>query len=546
MSLSRRKFNKNAATLLGGGLLLNPLAGMAASAATGEPVIETVYGKVRGRKQEGGSFSFKGIPYAASTAGKNRFMPPQKRQPWAGVRDCFEWGALAPQGASRANPSTGMGEDFATFFGRDSTVPTTQSEDCLVLNVFTPGLDTGKRPVMVWIHGGGFSIGGGSGLRQDGSHLAQRQDVVVVTLNHRLGAMGYCHLGEFDPDFAHSGNAGQLDLIAALEWVRENIESFGGDPNSVLIFGESGGGGKVCTLLGMPNASGLYHRAICQSGTANRLPTASQAAEYAEKFLHELGLKKNQLAQLQQLPFEQLITTASKLEMSSRGGAGMRFGFGPTANTVDLPTHPIEAVAGGSANVPFMIGCTRHEAALFLSASGTKPGDVDEKRLQGQIGAMFGDKAAPLLAGYRTNYPDHTPGDLLVRIMSDRTRMASIDLAEAHIKGGNMPTFMYLFTWESSVLPYLKAAHGIDSTFYFDNTGVIDIAKDDPAASTLATRASTAWANFAKHDAPSAQGLPEWPEYTLEKRQTMILSAEPHVESDPMSADRKLRRELGV
>ena len=226
MKLTRREFTSASSIVLASSVAAPWVLAQAAR----EPVVTTTYGKVRGTFNDG-VYAFKGIPYAASTAGANRFMPPAKPAPWSGVRDCLQWGPMAPQGASSANPSAGMGRDFATFFGTVPDAPTEQSEDCLVLNVFTPGLDDKKRPVMVWMHGGGFAIGTGSGARANGTNLARRQDVVAISLHHRLGVLGYCHLGEFDPDFEHSGNVGQLDLIAALEWVRDNVAAFGGDPN---------------------------------------------------------------------------------------------------------------------------------------------------------------------------------------------------------------------------------------------------------------------------------------------------------------------------
>ena len=516
----------------------------ALATAAVEPVVETTSGKIRGAVKDG-IYSFKGVPYGASTAGVNRFMPPQKPTPWSGVRDCLEWGPLAPQPTqSGLNPSSGMGKDFATYFGTQPDAPSKQSEDCLMLNIFTAGLKDGrKRPVMVWIHGGGFGIGGGAGARANGTNLAKRQDVVAISLHHRLGVLGYCHLGDLDPAFAHSANVGQLDLIAALQWVRDNVEAFGGDPNRVMVHGESGGGGKIGTLLGMPKAKGLFQRAVLQSGTANRMPTKEQATARAELLLKELQLTKDKVKQIQQLPVEQIIAAAQKVEASSPPGP--RSGFVPTQGTDDLPEAPIDAVAKGSAKIPIMIGCTKHEMALMLMGQGIDPRTITAEQLQARVKGMFGDKATALLDGYRANHPDYSPGDLLVRIMSDGAmRMGAIDLAEAHVKAGGAPTYMYLFTWESPVLPYLKAAHGIDGTFYFDNAETVGIAAGNPEAQALAKKASTAWANFARNGKPTAPGLPAWPEYSIDKRETMILSADPHIESDPLKEDRLLQKRL--
>jgi para-nitrobenzyl esterase len=541
MGFTRRKFGAGTAALLCGGLLARPTRAMAAM-----PIVETTYGRIRGVVEVGGSYEFRGIPYGASTAGANRFMPPKPPMPWSGVRDAYAFGPQAPQQLGRFVPTeqqSPVALQFAQFFGTHD-VPNVQSEDCLYLNVHTPGLDGNRRPVMVWLHGGGFSGGGASGSRNDGTNLALRRDVVVVSFNHRLGALGYVHLGQFDADFAHSGNVGQLDQIAALRWVRDNIERFGGDPGRVTIFGESGGGGKVNTLMAMPGARGLFHRVINQSGSANYVPRADESAELAERLLAKLGLSKNELGKLQQTPAEQIIEAATQLEMESRG-LGRR-GFVPTANTVDLPDQPAVAIAKGSARVPLVTGSTSHEAALQLTRGGTELTQLTDAALERQIGETFGAKAGELLEGYRRNHPDYGAGELLVRIMSDRTRMGSIALAESHIKGGGAPTYAYMFAWESPVLPELRSAHGIDGTFYFDNTETVDIARGNPVARELARKASNAWTNFARFGDPNAPQLPYWPEYTLERRETMILSGSPEVVSDPMSADRELRRKLDV
>ena len=540
MRVTRREFSRYSSLLVSGSLIASPWKVLASDIGT-EPIVETSSGRVRGYVQDG-VYVFKGIPYAASTAGENRFMPAQPVEPWAGVRDCLEWGPLAPQGSSQLNPRQGLGnEDFALIFGSEPDAPSLQSEDCLTVNVFTPSIRGFRaRPVMVWIHGGGFGIGSGSGARANGINLANRQDVVTVSINHRLGVLGYAHFAELDPDFAHSGNLGQLDLIAALEWIQDNIAVFGGDPRRIMVHGESGGGGKIGTLLGMPAAQGLFSRAILQSGTANRLPNVDQATKQAEQLLMDLGVDSARA--LQALPFEQLIASASKLE--AQAGAGPRAGWVPTQGTIDLPRAPIEAVAAGAAPIPLVIGGTQSEMALMLAGAGTNPQTLTEEQLQQRVQATYAEQAGAILEGYRGNHPDLSPGDLLVRILTDDMRMGGIELAEAHVRSGRGATYMYLFTWQSPLLPNLGAAHGIDGTFYFDNTETVGIAKGDPDAQALAARASAAWANFARRGRPVAEGLPRWTTYSLEQRETMILSADPHMENDPLGADREVRMKL--
>ncbi len=508
-----------------------------ASAATSQTIVETAAGKIRGSTINGIS-AFKGVPYGASTAGKNRFMPPAKPEPWNGVRDALRYGHSAPQTIPGA-PSIFAPMDFLASANDPPGIA--EGEDCLVLKVWTPGVkDSRKRPVMVWCHGGAFTSGSGSAPLYDGGNLARRGDVVVVTLNHRLGALGYTYLRHAGGDtFAASGNVGMLDIVAALEWVRDNIAEFGGDPGRVLIFGESGGGQKVSTLLAMPPAKGLFHRAVIESGPGVRMNSLEHAVKVADMFLGELGVKPDRIPEIQTLPLERIMAAQGAVNrMLGPFIPGMIQGFSPVVDGVSLLQHPFDPAAPEvSADVPLLIGFNRTELTLF-AAGDPNLFSLDEAGLQKRVKSLLGDNADGVLRAFRSDYPHENPSGLYFLIATAYPTVAyTAKIGERRAALRKAPTYVYEFTWETPILGgRLKSPHTIEIPFVFDNVGDPLVQKLTGSGSDifpLAERVSGAWTAFAANGTPDSKGFPHWPAYSAADRNVMIINTESNVVKDP-------------
>ena len=501
-------------------------------------VAETAFGKIRG-VDNGGIKIFKGIPYGASTTGANRFMPPAEPGDWSGVRDALAYGPSAPQRDPGAPPPP---PGALSVSGRE--LPP-EGEDCLVLNVWTPaiGATAGgrKRPVMFWCHGGGFATGSGSSPDNDGTNLGKRGDVVVVTINHRLNVLGFANLSGLSDDFAASGDAGMLDIVQALKWVRANIAQFGGDPNNVTIFGQSGGGRKVETLLAMPSAKGLFHRAIIESGAALKVVDRDVALRNANQLLAQLGIEKSNVRAMQKLPVEKIMAAYFAVVKENPGVDPSFGGFSPTVDGKILPQHPFFPKASAvSADVPVMIGNTRTEMTLF-SLNDPSAFTLDETEMRKRVTDLLAERAPAMIDLYRKINPGATPSDIYFLIASDlRYGAPTMLAAERRAALGKAPVYLYYFTWETPVLGgRLKTPHTMEIPFAFDNVKISARMTGGGAdAMALADKVSDAWIAFARTGDPNTPKLPRWPAYDAKDRATMVINNVSKVVDDPLREQR--------
>lgn len=489
--------------------------------ADGFPVVETQYGRVRGM-EVAGIKTFRGIRYGADTSGPNRFMPPLKPEEWSGVHDAFAYGPAAPQ--TPGNPT----DEYTQAVEWDAHVKSGISEDCLRLNVWTPAVnDGGGRPVLVYLHGGGFASGSG-GFPFDGDPLARLGDAVVVTLNHRLGPLGFLDLGGLDvpSKFATAGAVGMLDLVAALEWVRDNIANFGGDPGNVMIFGQSGGGAKVSTLMVMPAAKGLFHKAGVQSGSTITLRPRERSGPQVARLLAELEIRQENLAALQNVPWNTIIETRANR------------GFGPVVDGAVIPSHPFDPVAPEiSADVPMIVGYTREDSAI-RNLSGPP---LSEDGLKQWVQETYGENGAHRLATYRRVYPNATAYQLQARMRTDaNTGRRATTMVERKAAQGKGRAYLYVMAWPSPAFEgRFGAVHGVDLGLVFGNPRN-PIAGNTAEARQLADVVGSTFVAFAKIGDPNCDKIPHWPAYDRESRATMIFDTECRVENDPTSELRLL------
>lgn len=509
----------------------------------------TSYGKIKGIRTDGVNI-FKGIPYAGRISGDRRFRRPEALQPWTGVREALQLGAPAIQSRRNNEPDP--------------------AEDCLFLNIWTPANDHKKRPVMFYNHGGGFVIGSGGSAGQDGSNLARNFDVVVVETNHRLGLLGYLYLDEIaGPDYAGSGNMGMLDIVEGLKWVNENIEEFGGDPNNVMIFGESGGGAKTSCLYAMPDAAPYFNKASIESGPGVRMTTTETASATTALVLKELNLSAKDWRKLLEVPATDLLSVQSKMPFTapflekrktraiSETGPG---GFGPVVDSKVLPNHPFDPSAPEiSRNKPLMTGWNEDEYNFFAwERHDTETFKLDFEGLQAKLEPQYGADAKKIIDTYRKSRPEATAPDIFVAIASvTMMGLGSIDIAEKKAKQHGAPVYLYNFGYKSEMkIPgtdySIGTPHAMDISFKFNNEVPpkegeqtrMSFGGNRPERFIASHNMAELWTNFARTGKPSAKGTTDWPAYDLKDRPTMRIDTTCEVIMDRFSEELAMWRSM--
>ena len=516
-------------------VLALPLAKGTAASAGASIVAKTDLGPVRGVTNNGVA-TFLGIPYGTGTSGTGRFQPARRPARWREPRAALSYGPACPQ------------SDPAELKRR---VAERESEDCLTLNVWTPAVaDGGKRPVMVWFHGGGLWRLSASGASQAGDGLARNHDVVMVSANHRISLLGYIELGGLDPRFAGSSHMGSLDLIMVLEWVRDNIEQFGGDPGNVTIMGQSGGGQKVSLLMAMPAARGLYHKAIIQSGPMPVSLGPEYARDLASRLLGKLGLKPSQAAALQTMPIAAIMTGYYKLfaEMGGFGTMGIVQDFAPVVDGRTLAQQPFWFGAPPwTADIPLLTGTTRTEMTGYTLAADPEAYKMGYDQIAPRLQRLFGTDASRIAAGYRERHPNASPWEVFSLIMADwPTRLFTLRTADAKVRQHRAPVHVYRMDWKTNERDgILMSPHAIDIPFALDTVHALEGRSQMHERRRMASQMSKAWAAFARTGDPSHSGLPAWPGYDESARATMIFDLESRLVRDPDGADiRELSRNI--
>lgn len=566
--LNRRQFLAQGSmtmTALAGAAWSKPRLGFAQTDRTEYVTVKTAYGRVRGRRQ-GDLVTFKGIPYAGPVSGAHRFKAAPLLQPWTGVKDALRLGA----------PSWQPGK---SYFGTDEPSP---DENCLFLNIWTPAADGRKRPVMFYNHGGGFFKGSGGALYQDGGNLARTYDVVVVATNHRLGLLGYLFLGDLGgEEYATSANQGLLDMREGLKWVHENIEAFGGNPNNVMIFGESGGGLKTSCLYALPSAEKYFHKASIESGPGVRMMNRETATETTRKTLQGLGLDKSEWRKLLEVPVDKLMEVQTAVGQRSSGGFPLsetlrgngwklNGNFSAVVDGSILPHDPFYPEAPAfSRNKPLMVGTNQDETTfIWFQAKSTNIFNLTDEKLKMRLDQELGADADLVFTTYRQIRPKASAGDLYTAITTAcMFWLPSIRIAERKYVQRGAPVYMYLFTHQSNfIIPgtthSIGAPHAVEIPYKFDNihpigekshgdaqlpfsNDVMDaMVGTDPDRQTVAQNMSQMWTTFARTGQPAAKGQPAWPAYTALTRTTMQIDAECKAVHDPYGQERSLLEHL--